>query len=355
MMSAAQMSIVKPGAAWDAVLSRLVARGLSDIYFDYRYVELYASADAVAEGFLYEEGEHLFFFPNLIRPVSSTVSEEDYFDFESAYGYSGPVSSSEDVSFLGNAWSAFQDYCSKRRILAGFVRFHPLYENTRWVAGGRLKPLFDRFTVTLNLRQSESQVWQNYAKDNQNRIRKAQQAGVIVIEADGVDALKTFGEFYTKRMQELKAADEYFFGEEYFRKISLWPSARYRVYFARYESKTIGGALVLFSDRFVHYSLSGSLRPFLKYGPNNILRHAVITRLLNGGWERIHFGGGLSSNPEDTLLQFKEKFSKEKAQFHIGKYVADAAAYEAVCDRWAGQHPDLVPLYGNEILRYRRA
>ena len=73
-MSNNMTSIISPGEEWDEYLDIFNGYGLNDIYFHYNYLNLYVDKDS----------------PALIES----------FDFETAYGYSGPISTFDGDEFL---------------------------------------------------------------------------------------------------------------------------------------------------------------------------------------------------------------------------------------------------------------
>ena len=343
--------IVAPGDSWDGLFGRFAEAGENDIYFDHRYVSLYASNGKRAEAFAYEAGDSLFFLPYLYGRVPEAKDEQ--FDFETAYGYSGPLSTDRDPSFLAAAWRAFDAHCAEKKFVAGLFRFHPLIENHRLAETGAVDVISERQSVFIDLGQNEDAVWQGYASDNRNRIRKSEKLGVRITAHDDIDSVRQFAELYLRRMSELEAGEEYFFDHAYFDNIAGFGADRFRVYLARVGEEIIGGALILLSGRFAHYHLSSTPREFQRFAANNLLRHSVVLDLLQGPYEKLHFGGGRTSSPEDSLLKFKRRFSKSLAQFHIGRYIPDPVKYETIRSAWRRNHPDKVADFGSLVLCYR--
>lgn len=342
------LTVIAPGPDWDAVTARLAAAGLTDVYFDHRYVTLYLRDNGVAEAMVAEGDGGLFFFPYIRRPIPGT----DLWDFETAYGYGGPLATRDDDAFLAAAWDAVVQAATQRGLIAGLVRFHPLLDTHRFCAVGPVTVRDDRDCVVLPLDRSPEQVWAGYASDNRRKIRKAEQAGVVVTPYQGPQALARFGDLYHGRMADLAAESDYFFGDAYFQAIAALGEDHYRVFLAEQGGEVIGGCLVLIWDGLWHYHLSGSRRDRFALGPNNALRHAVIQAALGQG-RLLHFGGGRTADPADPLLAFKARFSPDRVRFRIGTCVLDRASYDGLCARWAEANPDKVGRYGRYVLRYR--
>ena len=78
-----------------------------DIYFREEYVNLYECGSKKAIAYVCVDGENVLVFPFLIQPIIGTV----YCDFETAYGYGGAISNTDDSSFLSKAWFNFKINC----------------------------------------------------------------------------------------------------------------------------------------------------------------------------------------------------------------------------------------------------
>jgi lipid II:glycine glycyltransferase (peptidoglycan interpeptide bridge formation enzyme) len=154
-------------------------------------------------------------------------------------------------------------------------------------------------------------------------------------------------------MQSIDAREEYHFDREYFNGIAKLGSNNWMVYLAYTpNSKIMGGCLLLFSERFCHYHLSGSLKEYIKYKPNDMLRHTVIKDMLESNIEKIHFGGGLTRDTNDGLFSFKLKFSKQVCQFKVGYCVVDEKKYKSLCEQWDAKYPEKQE-FANFFLKYR--
>ena len=166
---------------WDDLLDAFPAV-LKDIYFAEEYVKLYETEAEKAECFVCREGDRVMLFPFLSRAFE--FQGKPYKDFETAYGYGGPVCNCEHGAFLAQALSTFKEYCAGNGYVAGFVRFHPLLQNQNgFEAIGRL--LAERKTVAIDLDQTMDEVWKNEIHSkNRNVIRKAEKAGRFLIVED---------------------------------------------------------------------------------------------------------------------------------------------------------------------------
>ena len=356
-MNTGKDRIITGGIEWDQIISQLAQYNLNDIYFDHRYISLYTSKNDTCEAFLYEHNERFFFLPYIRRVIPPILTGSGiYYDFESAYGYSGPLITpgTDDSSFTKMAWQAFFQHCKATKMTAGFIRFHPLLKNHLNTDDNIITTTFERKTVFIDLDKTPDQVWKNYSKENRNKIRKAINHNVFVSEEQGLDALRMFSNIYRTRMAEINASDEYLFSEQYFTNMDYLGKDQYKLYFAHHQSGIIGAALVLFSPYYAHYHLSASPREYSGYAPNNILRHEVIQRLNQKQYKQLHFGGGITNDPSDSLLRFKKGFSKQTSDFYTGRCIVDRETYNLLCHNWENNNPDKAKQYKHYVLKYRK-
>ena len=155
----------------------------------------------------------MMLFPYLCRTFE--FHGEDYHDFETAYGYGGPVWNNADDTFKEKALRFMVEELGKQHYIAGFVRFHPLLQNQEvFDTAGRL--IADRHTVAINLDQSMDDVWSNEIHSkNRNVIRKAKKAGCTFVVDDKYEHLDDFIRLYDSTMDKLSADGFYYFDDNY--------------------------------------------------------------------------------------------------------------------------------------------
>jgi hypothetical protein len=345
--------IIKPSRAWDDCLTKLSSNGLEDIYFDHRYLSLYVDSDseALVEAFIYEKNNDIFFLPYIRNIIPGS---KNLWDFETAYGYSGPIATSESKSFLNSAWKHFAILAKGLGIIVGLIRFHPLLNNDRFAKNSPVKILYESDTVWLDCKRSLNNVIENYSKKHLKRLYSLEKKGVNVYSSNSPSDLYEFSKIYLNRMTKLGARDEYHFDKEYFKNIIELGNDRWKVYLAYTpEDKIMGGCLLLFSEKFCHYHLSGSIQEHLKWAPNDVLRHSVIKEMLNSKYNAIHFGGGRTNSSADSLLLFKLKFSQQKCSYKVGGLILDNETYGHICKQWEIENLDKKYEFNDFLLKYR--
>ena len=334
---------------WDPYLERL-APERRDVYLREDYSRLYETGDARSECFVYEDGDRLLLMPFLRRVVPGLDAET--FDMESHYGYGGPISNSDDEAFLDAAFARMGDEARARGYIAGFLRFSPHLGNVA-LARPPLHALFERHTIGVDLRPEPEAILADQVHASHRRnIRKARKAGLTYeVDAD-LAHIDAFREMYTARMEQLDAADFYFFPESYFRDLRKLGD-RVFLGLVRSGERIVAGGVFMIDSPWGHYHLGASLSEAFDLRPNHLLHHETLLEMRRRGARVYHLGGGNSDDLADPLFVFKRRFSPRTLDFHIGKVVFDPERYEAACAAWRRQNPEKIERFGKFLLCYR--
>lgn len=324
---------------------------MCDVYFTEEYHQVNATIDDKPMAFVYSEGEKVLVFPFLLRDWI-TEDGKSIKDFETAYGYGGPISNTKDADFRIRALKNFKAESAKEGIVAGFVRFHPILRNEyNFDTIGSL--IFDRKTIAMDLTGSIDEIWMNEIHTkNRNIIKKGIKEGLTFTADYEYKELERFKTLYHNTMNKLEADGFYYFNDEYYNRLKeLFPNSF--IGCVRYGEEIIAAAIFFYSGVYGHYHLAGSDVSKLKLAPNNFLLWEAAKELKLHGVEKFHLGGGINSDESNSLFQFKQKFSKTTNDFYIGKLLFDSTRYDEICEDWEKRNPEKIKSYGNRLLRYR--
>lgn len=335
---------------WNEILA-LLPQVEQDIYFREEYVRLYETESEKAYCVVCREEDNILLFPLLRRTFS--YEGNTYYDFETAYGYGGPVSNCHDKSFIENTLKALKTFCQENGFVAGFVRFHPLFQNQKYFdTVGRV--IEDRKTVAIDLNQTMDEVWKNEIHSkNRNVIRKAEKAGCTFIVDGKYEHLKEFINLYDSTMDKLSADGFYYFDDAYYDNLKLGITDSFLGCVQNSEGQIISAAIFMYSGPYGHYHLSGSDKSQLAISPNNFMLWNAAIELQKRGVKRFHLGGGTNGDEENSLYLFKRRFSKDTCQFCIGKLIFNQGLYEEICADWEVKNPDKVEHYKHHLLKYK--
>ena len=336
-------------SSWNHLLDEIPAHR-RDIYFREEYVRLYEDASCRAVCFMYRDDDGLYLFPFLERNFE--MRGMDCFDFETAYGYGGPVASTDAPSFIGRAWDAFMAMARARGYVAGFVRFHPLLNNGQ-LCGRDMVVIPERSTVAMSLDGTGQDIWmREIHTKNRNVIKKAIHNGLSFCADYEYRYYADFQRLYSATMDKLDASGFYYFNPAYFEGIRSGISNSFLGHVCK-DGRIVASAIFMYDGEFGHYHLSGSDTQSLALNPNNLLLWGAALELKSHGVRQFHLGGGTDGRPDNSLLAFKRKFSNSLRQFSIGKLIVDDRLYCQACHDWEISNPYKIDTFGKLLLKYK--
>lgn len=333
---------------WNYVLDTFLPNN-RDIYFREEYVRLYETESEKAVCCIVKDGEKTMLFPYLRRTF--VFQGQTLYDFETAYGYGGPIWNYADDSFKARALQMMVHEIESQRYVAGFVRFHPVLCNYEHFTVGRL--IEDRKTVVIDLSLSENDIWmQEIHTKNRNVIKKGEKSGLQFVVDNEFKYLDEFIRLYDATMDKLEAADFYYFKPAYYQEfVKVLPNSFLGV--VLHEGRVVSAAIFMYEGEFGHYHLSGSDVGALKLSPNNFMLWQAALELKRRGVKRFHLGGGTTSSEDDSLFCFKSRFSNHTCQFCLGKLIFNHPLYEEICADWERRNPDKTEYYKHFLLKYK--
>lgn len=329
------------GEAWDAVIAGM---DRCDVYFHRTLCQAFADYEGcVARMARFRRGESVIVYPFFQRRISSLPflhSPErwnPYSDIVSPYGYGGPLAqlAEDDEEERGRIWSEFLDafhgYCLEHNIVSEFARLHPFLQNHRQFSlSDGLDPRGK--VVTVDLSQSDEEIWRGFTKENRKKIVRAQANGLRVKEANEPADVQQFAELYLLNMQRLQARDWYMFPETWLSELHARFLEHLTLFFVYEGQRLVAGGSVFHMNGLVGNFLSATAEDCGQFSPNNLLFYEIIRWAKRRGYRWYNMGGGYRNN--DGVMRFKLNFSQHTEDFHTYQKVHLPQAYEALVQEW---------------------
>lgn len=307
-----------------------------DVYYLYEYAySLYLHGDGVPILVYYEDGGESFCYVIMQKDIAHSrqfyglIKEGFFYDWETPYGYGGPLSDSGvSLNTQENFQRELRGYCEKHGIISQFIRFHPLLNNYDLLSKV-ISYKYLRDTICLNTDSVES-ILNNMTANCRNKVRKSERNGIKIVYSDVKD-VDSFIDMYHQTMVKNHADEYYIFKRDYFDSFSSFADSAC-IFYALYNNKPICAALCLFNDQFIHYHLVASDVKYLNDSPKNIfpnygLLYYISCWAAEHGMKFFHLGGGLL--PDDALFKFKSQFNKNlRLSFYVGRTIFDEEKYD---------------------------
>lgn len=325
-----------------------------DIYYTPEYYRLYEDlGDGKACCFVFKKGVDIALYPFLINSVNALGYDLDkqYYDIQGAYGYNGVISSSYETNFIDTFYSRFNSYCNESNIIAEFTRFHPLLKN-RFFFSKKTNVIFDRSTVFVDLRNDFRSIFQHFQSTTRKQIRRIENRYGIklkILKADSQVA-EEFYSIYRESMDRVNSTEYLYFNKKYFEQIANLEESFF--FMACKEEKPVSAIIAMKYGQYIHGHLGGTTTKYLNLSPSSFLYSEIIRFGKKAGCTHFHVGGGATQSIDDPVLKYKKNFSKENAEFYIGKNIYDLKIYNKIVNQWEKLYPEKIAKYKNHLLKY---
>ena len=274
-------------------------------------------------------------------------------DVTSVYGYPGPLAWGVESGdpFLLEAWREVQACWLRQGAVTAFTRFHPLLGNAAIAHGfsaagadnGSTDSVMDvGRTVSVDLTLGYDGARARYSRDLRRTIDRARERGLVSEHDEDWSELGTFARLYDDTMSRLQAADYYRFQEEDFRRLRDELPDSLHLLVTRSGDRVVAAGLFTEQDGLVEWYLVGTDPDYLARSPSKVLVDFAIEWAGARGGTALHLGGGLGGG-EDSLLDFKTRFSPLRHAFWTGRWVLDPTVYgELVTARQSQLEPGTI-------------
>lgn len=312
---------------WDAIVHSFEKY---DVYWLSGYVKgFHIHGDGMPLLFFYDDAKTRGINVVMKRDIAEygqfrgRISEGQYFDFATPYGYGGWLIEGENPEKL---FEEYNTWMKNNRIISEFVRFHPMLQNQLFC-----KDFYDVIplgeVVHMDLSDEET-IWSNFISKNRNMIRKALKNDIRIYNGRFPEVFERFRLIYNATMDKDNAEEYYYFGERFYKSILEDLPQNAQIFWAEKDGKTIAASIMLSANGKMNYHLSGSLKEYSSLAPTNLLLYKAALWGWANGYKTLYLGGGVGSG-EDTLFKFKRAFYKgDLNRFYIGKRVYCKELYD---------------------------
>jgi len=319
---------------------------LNDIYYQTDYAQLYADKNASVFTFKYCDGDSVFSNVAIKRPITHIGSKkcaDIYYDLETPYGYGGIYTNTDNYNFIEQAYSAYKTQCLKEKIIAEFTRFHPFNDFSQKHSNRFDFLAADRAVVVVDLKTNREARWAQYKPNTRNILRKCTKE-LVFQESQNISE---FEKLYKKTMLKNNANDFYYFNTQYYRDLLNIDGVH--LYQVSVGKTVIAMAFFMFGKELAHYHLSANNTEYLKLNGNYFMLDQAFNEAQKRRLTSFMLGGGRSRDLNDSLLQFKKKFSKSTKQFYIAGIKHNEIVYNEYITQWEQMSSNKIKYF----LKYR--
>ncbi|EHP89554.1 GNAT family N-acetyltransferase [Methanotorris formicicus] len=324
------MEVITSKKDWNNILKNFEM--FDDVYFKYEYFKIYKRHYRVdIEGIYWEDDNINIFLGHLIRDISKIPLFKDfkYFDLTTPYGYGGPliITKSNDKDHIKRSLIKFKkdyyDYCKSKNYVCEFIRFHPVFENYKYL-NNVFSIEYINDTVVIDLRKDIDTIYKSLKKGHKYNIKKTIKEGCIVnvILDPSPEDIDNFMLCYNEMLRRNESPKKYYFTKDFIKDHFNYLEAL--LITIEHNNRCIGASIFIKGKNILHYYLSGSFKIKGVY-PNDLIIWEAIKYGKKNNFKYLFLGGGRGSN--DSLFKYKSGFSNNYKQFYIGKIIFNNEIY----------------------------
>ena len=190
-----------------------------DIYFQPEYSLLYQNNYKKSLCFYFNDKKKIFFYPFLLQNINKI---KNYFDITTPYGYGGPITNTNDKSFINDAEKCLNEKLINLNVIAELIKFHPLIKNhliLKNIYRGKIIKVCK--TISLNIKKYDEDFLLNkiYSYSNRKSIKKAYRNECKILISNDNYSWSKFVKLYESNLIKNTANKKYFFSNKYYQMI----------------------------------------------------------------------------------------------------------------------------------------
>lgn len=301
-----------------------------DPFYHPGYAGLWENERTRACAAVFERKDGTILYPFLNRSLKGEPfwkpAAGDAFDIITPYGYGGPLltdGTGPGGSLFQEFYTAFKHWAETSHVVSEFVRFSLFSEALPFYYG---QTEHNNDNIVVDLKSTPEDAWMGLSHKVRKNVQAAQRNGITIIEDPGIGRLGDFLSVYESTMQRRNAGPFYHFSRQWFEKLLQGLPGSYTFFYAFFEEKTIAAELVLLSGTRAYSFLGGTLKPYFRLRPSDLLKYYILEWLRERNFDSFVIGGG--HKPHDGIFAFKQSFAPGGiVPFHTGKMIFDEERY----------------------------
>jgi hypothetical protein len=282
-------------------------------------------------------------------PVHVTAAN-GFKDTTSAYGYGGPIVSPDTPDDVCRRFTqVLQDFLQANNVVAAFSRLHPILDNAHILTG--LGEMVDfGVTVSVDLTLPPDVQFANYRRCHKQSIYRLLDRGFTCIKA-GKERLDDFMNIYYETMDRNHAESYYYFDRSYIEYLLEDMRDNTCMIICDDGPTAVSCCLSLSCNGIVQGHIGGTLNRYLSMAPMKLVLDTVRRWACENEAHTLNLGGGVGGR-QDSVLSFKQGFSKRQHTCSLWRHVVQPTVYQEICSevvRATGIEPagDYFPEYRN--------
>lgn len=325
---------------WQQILDLF---NLKDVYFAREYMLSALKLDpgeAMLFYYIDEDGYGEIVYPFIKRQLMDEGAL--FYDITSPFGYGGPVLKINDngSKLAANFLTVFGDFCKVEKIIAEYIRFHPVLNNAEaFMDKLELISVCDTYTVQLNAYLSDGDRTENAMAD------EGDSSGLVFKKLGTVKHMFDFLVLYYSTVRQSEETDSYyFFTNDYFESLVSALGPELHLFGTYKDNKLVTASYVLTKGETIYHHLSGKSEGAETAEAETFLLHNIAQWGAYNGFRSFHLAGRQPGSLAAADQSMSKPYAVSSSTFFIVRLVHDR-------DLYISTHPieesELITRYGN--------
>lgn len=282
----------------------------------------------------YKKNGEMLSYPFMLQPIFIDNRATDFYDISSVYGFSGPLSTTNEAKFLDEAWVEFDLWAKDNKVICEFIRFSTFCKN-HLLAHKECEVELNREVSISILPDSPDTYLSELKSKTRNMIRRSRKEGYTTKELTLKDGLDDFIKLYEETMSKNNATNFFSYDINYYNNLLKLPENEVSLHgvFDK-NDQMVSCAIGLIQGEYGFYHLGASNQSASKYGAGNLVLFDLARGFMAKGVKFFNVGGGRTTTPDDALFKFKRNNGTSTDSFFIGKRVIDSESYNSIVTKW---------------------
>ena len=345
----------KDSFEWDEIITNNLK--IQEIFFRSDYLNLFITNNKITNqtvGNLFVAFNDLgFFWINcfLKKKINNyeNITQNEYFEIETPYGYGGPYSNTYNENFISESQNIYFEWCKKNKVVVEFVRFNPILDNR--VFFNKIDQIYlERKNRYFDLQKLDSELT-HFSSKVRNKIKQTKKVNVELDFKLNKINFNLFKIEYIEFIKSIKGNNFYLFNNSYFKNLYDLIDKFGFLVTARLNNKFLGGSIFIGFENIINYYLTVIPDKKILPGINNLILINSYFFSKKKGFQLCNLGGGISSQ-EDSLYDFKKSMSNIEKSFFIGRKIHNSFIYHKLIKAYRSRYPEASKKNLNKILCY---
>lgn len=311
--------------------------------------DIYYSAEYLISSLKLDPGEALLFYymddkgeGDILYPfIKRKLKEESgiFYDITSPFGYGGPITKviGDRYKLSSNFLDAFSKYCRSEKIIAEYIRFHPLLTDSEIFGSGmEIIPVCQTHTFDLDILTSERKM--------RNKNMDTSISDINTKKLGTVEHMFEFLVLYYSTIRQSEEIDNYyFFTNDYFESLVSALGSNLQLFGASKDNKLLTACYVLAKGETIYYHLNGNSEDINAAEVEKELLQSIALWGTANNFRFFHLTGKIDfAQVLEISNQNPKSFSS--STFYIGRVVHDQELYK---NPHLLEEVELIKRYGN--------